>query len=146
MKIKLHSKYELYLIVNVYTIEKRRVEPVEMRYNKIEKSELVTDKIKTFVATRIENNDDIVVYEQDFFTFIELLNCFTSNLLEIDKDYDLLYQNGNGYEARIVQKDRVKFLELNVKRDYLYLSKYDCKVIISNFKKIYSKCLRQEFL
>ena len=129
MKIRLHGFIDIFLIVDIKETERQ----------------------KKFVARRIIYNskeENLIVYEADFMDFIELLNCFTNNLLDVARKYELSYKNGGGYVAKIVSKNKEKYLRIitvQYKKE-IFLSKYDCKVIISNFNKIYSKCTRAELL
>jgi len=110
----------------------------------------------------VKDNDnkldfDTIVYEKNLLEFIELLNCFVSNMLEFDKTYYVFYPKENkGYSAKIVQKkvqkrekEKIEYSLLvvsNESKKKIFLNKYDCKVIVSTFRSIYSKCTRAELL
>jgi len=101
-----------------------------------------------------EDDYDTIANEEHFMYFIELLNGFASNILDLEKVYYLNYYSG-GYEAGIVQKKVQKrgkeeivyslCIIPKISKKKIFLSKYDCKVIVSTFRSIYSKCTRSEF-
>jgi len=129
IKIQLHSEFEIYAIIEKY------------------------DRVKVCENIRVFANCCITKEEHNI-QFIELLNCFASGLLELEKEYeqkypiDEQYNLYEGYSARIVRKNDKYYLKLSFFcNDYgMILSRYDCKVIVSNFNKIYSKCTRSELL
>ena len=130
MSIRLHGYIDIYIDVSKYKVENKQ----------------------RFIAKQIGLLDkgkfDLFVYEDDFADFIELLNCFVSNLLDTEKEYSIRYKDGFGYVSRMVSKQGKYSLSITSisSGEQLFLSKYDCKVIVSNFNKIYSRCTRSEFL
>jgi hypothetical protein len=149
MKISLHGFIDIFMEIDVYVSTRKRTEPIKIDVDtgRMRKARLVIDETKKFVAKEIRIEDDLIVYEANFMDFIELLNCFTSNLLEVDREYELTYKKFGGYIAKIVSKEKEKYLGIITaeSKKEIFLSKYDCKVIVSNFNKIYSKCIRSEF-
>lgn len=128
--IRLHGYIDIYIDVSKYEVENKQ----------------------RFIAKQIGLLDkgkfDLFVYEDDFADFIELLNCFVSNLLDTEKEYSIRYKDGFGYVSRMVSKQGKYSLSITSisSAKQLFLSKYDCKVIVSNFNKIYSRCTRSEFI
>lgn len=128
--IRLHGYIDIYIDVSKYDVENKQ----------------------RFIAKQIGLLDkgkfDLFVYEDDFADFIELLNCFVSNLLDTEKEYSIRYKDGFGYVSRMVSKQGKYSLSITSisSAKQLFLSKYDCKVIVSNFNKIYSRCTRSEFI
>jgi len=118
----------------------------------IDVSKYKVENKQRFIAKQIGLLDkgkfDLFVYEYNFADFIELLNCFVSNLLDTEKEYSIRYKDGFGYVSRMVSKQGKYSLSITSisSGKQLFLSKYDCKVIVSNFNKIYSRCTRSEFL
>lgn len=90
----------------------------------------------------LKKNDDelIVVFRNEINDFLELLSSFVSNFLNSKKTYKVLYKSGKGFKANIKQKDRLKYLCLEIENKKLYLEKYDCKVIYANAKQFLNKC------
>jgi len=108
--------------------------------------------IRKFYARYIVLDEDLIVREDDFMDFIELLNSFTSGILDIDQKYDLVQEvfgkKIEGYYADFVTKNKHKYIRLKTVNSgkEIFLSKYDCRVIVGNFKKAYSMCMRSEFV
>ena len=103
--------------------------------------------IRKFYANYIVLDNDLIAREDDFMDFIELLNSFTSGILDIDKKYDMVQGKIEGYYADFVTKNRHKHIRLVTVKSQkeIILSKYDCKVIVANFRKAYSMCMRLDF-
>jgi len=73
------------------------------------------------------------------FEFSEVLNCFVSNLLDINETYKIYYEDEITCEFKISQN---KTLLISVTgSDTIEFRKYDCKVLLSKLNKIYNSCL-----
>lgn len=132
ISIQLHGFIEIFL-------------DIEILISKIKRTDR-EDEIKKFIGKKIRFKNDLIVYESDFMDFIELLDCFTKNLLETKTKYELSYKKGGGYTAIISSQNKKLSLQTTTENEEVFLSKYDCKVITSNFNKIYSKCIRSELV
>ena len=95
----------------------------------------------------IDEHDNTVCFSDDIYFFLELLSSFVSNQLNINKTYKLSYRHiDGGYEARVVRKNKIHYLKIDIEKNSYYLEKYDCKIIYSSAKSILSKCTYKEFL
>ena len=157
--ILLHPYHDIAIIINVETVYRNRTQPTSLENNKkISKMELLTDERNTYIGHSITINNELICHEIHFMYFIETLNCFTSKLLDTDLIYQIKYKDENtGYIARITQKEKedsknnTKKVEYYLKIEsaqgaYIYLTKYDCKVIINKFNKLYSKCFPSDLI
>jgi len=157
IEIKLRCNKPFFLYIDEYVYGKRRVEPVELSANnsKLDKIRIVDEEIKKYVADRIEYDGDLIANEDGLLDFIELLDSFLRILLIADREYeDVVREDGllGGYSAKIVfRKERggkVKYLKITTlqSRKEVFLDTYDCKAIVSKFRKAYSNCIMREFL
>jgi len=157
LEVKLHRNKPFFLYIDEYSYEKNRIEPVELSVNesRVDKIRIVDEKIKKYVADRIEYDGDLIANEDGLVDFIELLDSFLRILLIADREYrDIIREGGllGGYSAEIFfreeRKGKVKYLKITTlqSRKEVFLNTYDCKVIVSKFRKAYSNCIMREFL
>ena len=143
-KIRLHPTIGLYANIETKITIHKRTEPIKLNYSKTrsELIDLVEEKKASFFLQSISINDDILSFKDtDSIYLIDLVNCFASNILDIDKTYEFSYKNGGGFSAKIVQKDKKFSLSIRSKNgEKIYLDKLDCKAIVNRFNKLYSKC------
>lgn len=139
MKVQLTNDF--YAVIEVDTDIKNRNNPLQVKYGKITESELVQEIKSTYYFQRIETNDaTMVVQAKHLPEFIELLNCFISNQLNVKKQYGFKYTNGGGFYANIKQDKGEIFLLLSIDDEEIFLDKYSCKVLSSKLSKIMAKC------
>jgi len=101
---------------------------------------------KYYPLSIIDKNENIVCYAKELNEFLELLGAFVSNQLNPEKVYGFRYKESGGFYGKVVRKDKIHYLKIEVEDNSYYLEKYDCRVIIANAKQILSKCTFQEFL
>ena len=101
---------------------------------------------KGFYPKRIvDKHGEIVCFSTTIYFFLELLSSFVANQLNPDKTYKLVYDDF-GFWAKVVRKNKIHYLRIDVGENSYYLEKYDCKVIYSYAKSILAKCTYKEFL
>ena len=76
----------------------------------------------------------------DLFTcidFIEILKAFANKKLEKQQFY-----NFDGFTAKMKQKDKVDFLEINIRSDRkpIYLDRFKCISLSAKIQKIINRC------
>jgi len=133
---------KIYLYKNIYFEVKIEEEiitktmPLDLEPNqrRIDKLELVRESKRTYFGTDLKYKDKSLT-ETDFAIFIELLNAFISNQLDHKKVYELPF-----FRAKVVFKDKFAYLAIAVENEKIYLEKYECRIIVNKFNKLYSKC------
>jgi len=102
-----------------------------------------------FVFQILKAGEINLTHENQIFHFIELLGAFVGNQLDTNEIYSLLYKgladHKGGCRANIVSKNKQKYLRLTVDTKEYFLSKYECRIIVTLLKKILSKCTLPEF-
>jgi hypothetical protein len=95
----------------------------------------------------INKHGDVICLANGLYFFLELLSSFVANQLNPEKTYELIYKDINGgFKGKIVRKNKIHYLKIDVGEKSYYLEKYDCRVIYSYTKSILSKCTYKEFL
>lgn len=139
MKVELNKDF--FAIINVVSESKNRNNPLQVQNGRITESKLVEEYKSTYYFQYVETNDGvIVVHAKHLPEFIELLNCFVSNQLNVKKRYGFKYKNGGGFYATIKQNQGEIFLLLSLENEEIFLDKYSCKVLSSKLSKIAAKC------
>jgi len=139
MKVELNKDF--FAIINIESESKNRNNPLQVKNGRITESKLVEEYKSTYYFQYIETNDGIlVVHAKRLPEFIELLNCFVSNQLNVKKSYGIKYNNGGGFSATIKQTQGEFFLLLSINDEEIFLDKYSCKVLSSKLSKIAAKC------
>jgi len=145
--ILLHPHHKISMVIHKITEYRNRTEPTSLEQNrKVSKMELLTDAKNTYYGDSIILNGELLCYESHFISLIEILNCFTSKLLDTELTYKIEYAKLKaGYSAKIRSKKSEHYLHLVAKEgSEVYLTKYDCKVIVNKFNKLYAKCFPLE--
>ena len=139
MKVELNKDF--FAIINVESESRNRNNPLQVKNGRITESKLVEEYKSTYYFQYIETSNGIlVVHAKHLPEFIELLNCFVANQLNVNKRYSFKYTNGGGFHANITQIDGEKFLAFNVEDNMIYLDKYSCRVLSSKLSKMMAKC------
>jgi hypothetical protein len=139
MKIELTN--DLYAVIDATTEIKNRNNPLQVKNGRITESKLVEEYKSIYYFQHIETNDGvIVVHTKHLPEFIELLNCFVSNQLNVKKRYGFKHKNGGDFYATIKQDQGEIFLLLSIENEEIFLDKYSCKVLSSKLSKIMAKC------
>lgn len=139
MKVELNKDF--FAIINVESESKNRNNPLQVKNGRITESKLVEEYKSTYYFQHIETNNKItLVHAKHLPEFIELLNCFVSNQLNIKNKYGFKYTKGGGFYANITQDDGEKFLAFSIEDQIIHLDKYSCRVLSSRLSKIVAKC------
>jgi len=78
---------------------------------------------------------------QEIDLFIELLNSFVTNRLQVNKFYELA-----NLRLQIKSKYGQKYLYIESENNKYYFEKYECSFITRVLNKILNKCTFEEFL
>ena len=139
MKVELTRDFVA--IIDVNTEAKNRNNPLQVKNGRVIESVLETEYKSTYYFQRIETVDEvIIVHAKHLPEFIELLNCFVANQLNVKKRYAIKWKNGGGFYATIKQEQGEIFLLLSIEDEEIFLDKYSCRVLSSKLSKIAAKC------
>jgi len=169
IEFRLHDKINFVLYVDEYVKEERIDDTIVIdevkKYvaDRIEyknSNEIISirfsffeDEFEDKEKKRNKFDEDLIAKENELLSFIRLLNRFSYGKLYLDgaRVYELYVYNSpydGGYKAERVSKDGKGYLKIitHQSKEEIYLTHYDCEVIVANFNKIYSQCTRSEFL
>ena len=132
----------IYLYKNIYFEIKideeiiTKTMPIDLEPNerKVNKLKLVEEVKRTYFGIDLKYKDQSLT-KTDFAIFIELLNAFISNQLDHKKIYELPF-----FRAKVVFKNKFAYLAIAIGNETIYLEKYECRIIVNKFNKLYSKC------
>lgn len=146
---------DIFIDINQHTEIKKRIEPVEIHQgsSRAKIARIVEEEHHTYSINRIITHEDLLIVSgMHVHELIDLLNTYIAGQLEhiIYSQYD---EHGNGFTAKLaersIERENKPFkehsLNLNVSDRSYFLKKYDCRIIVSKFNKIYSKCLPYGF-
>jgi len=146
MKIELHKKHGIYLILDEIEEEKEFIRPTNINSDKKPKDYkiIIETQIKYYIK-EVQNSQGIVlVQKRNVIDFMEIINGYVSKILEEGKVYEFEAELGNTSTLQIkpktnIQSEALKFELETFDIDY-YFKKIDCKIIYSKFMRAYSKC------
>lgn len=110
-----------------------------------------SETLAVYYFKYIAFEQNIIISENSFeskgrsYDFIEGLNAFVKNNLILEKDYFIYNEDYPRYTATLIaKKDTVEeaLLDISIKKNskMIRCSKYECRVIVSKFNRIYNAC------
>lgn len=152
---RLHLWEDIFILVDVTTDTKKRIEPVEISNDGTRAKTVIIKadiRYSYSINSIVHANDNVLVDGENIFEFIELLNAYVSSQLEYI-DYKITNARG-GLLAKLISEKlfdesghqhKTISLLLQANEKIYYLKKYDCRIIVSKFNKINSRCLPYGF-